>query len=187
MALQRTTSANGENVHIKVMQNKLLSLDVQMLCSLNASFKQLAVYLWDLGWIHFMQSRFPTKHQHSESSYHVVHSQIYQPIRKFVVAASDVTLPNQKNVAGYHAARVTNFCHMTVTPMETVTRNKNCSWIWKESLYRLCFGTKCHRLSSRNFLTREMLFPRHLRDAVKTTQLSGKLVFGFWFCTDLFI
>lgn len=75
-----------------------------------------------------MLSRFPTKHQHSESTNHVVQGQIYQPIRNFVVA-SKLSLANQKNAAGYQAARVTNACHMTVTPMETVTRIKICSWI----------------------------------------------------------
>lgn len=46
--------------------------------------------------------------------------------------SSSVRIANERNVAGYRAVPVTNACHMTVTPMETVTRLKICSWIWKE-------------------------------------------------------
>lgn len=46
--------------------------------------------------------------------------------------SSSARIANQKNVAGYQAVPVTNACHMTLTPMETVTRLKICSWIWKE-------------------------------------------------------
>lgn len=46
--------------------------------------------------------------------------------------SNSARVANQKNVAGYQAAPVTNARHMTVTPMETVTRIKICSWIWKE-------------------------------------------------------
>lgn len=42
---------------------------------------------------------------------------------------------NQRAVVGYRAAPVTNACHMTVTPMETVTRNKTRSWIWKGEIF----------------------------------------------------
>lgn len=54
------------------------------------------------------------------------------PANRVFCSSSSVRSANQKNVVGYQAAPVTNACHMTVTPMETVTRNKICSWIWKE-------------------------------------------------------
>lgn len=46
----------------------------------------------------------------------------------------------------------------------------------RDLLYRLCFGTKCLRLSSRNFSTREMRFLRRPRDVARRTQLSGSNV-----------
>lgn len=54
------------------------------------------------------------------------------PANQVFCSSSSSRSANQKNVVGYQAAPVTNACHMTVTPMETVIRNKNCSWIWKE-------------------------------------------------------
>lgn len=62
-----------------------------------------------------------------------------------------------------------------LTPMETVTRIKRCSWIWKERepVPNLFLVQKCPQLSSKNFLTREMHFRRRPRGVAKRTQLSG--------------
>lgn len=46
----------------------------------------------------------------------------------------------------------------------------------RDFLYRIHFGTRCLRLSFRNFLTREMRFHRRPRGVAKRTQLSGSLL-----------
>lgn len=134
-----------------------------------------------LRWINFTQSRFATKHQHGESSNHVVHGQIYQPIRNFVVAAA----PNQPIRKMLLVTKQLAWLISVIWPWHPwrqLQETRFAPGFEKKSLYRLCYGTKCLRLSSRNFLTREMLFPRHHQDAGKRTQLSGSYlcVFGFW-------
>lgn len=100
------------------------------LLHLTPSISLVRFFFFFLLWIHFMLSRFPTKHQHSESTDHVVPGPKI-PANQLFCSSSSVRSANQKNVASYQAAPVTNACHMTVTSMETVTRNKICSWIWK--------------------------------------------------------
>lgn len=102
----------------------------------------------------------------------------------FCSSSSSVRSANQRKVKGYQAAPVTNACHMTVTPMETVTRNKICSWIWKGETFciELVLVQKCLRLSSRNFLTREMRFRRRPWDVARRTQLSGNYVVCVCLC-----
>lgn len=100
-------------------------------CHVWTSIRRLAVYFWG-----FKVNKFhAVAIRNKTSTRRILLSRGTRPNisanQKFR-SSSSAPSANQKNVAGYQAARVTNFCHMTVTPMETVTRNKICSWIWKE-------------------------------------------------------
>lgn len=146
---------------------------------LSVLYVSAAALVWFL-WLHFMLPWFPTKHQHSDSTDHVVQGPKIPANRVFCSSSNSVRPANQKKARGYQAAPVTNACHMTVTPMETVTRNKICSWIWKGETFCIesVLVQKCLRLSSRNFSTREMRFRRRPRDLARRTQLSGSV----WVC-----